>query len=176
MLQSKWRIVLLLMVWGIASKAKKASKMKDMLANVKEKEAEVLKQVDTFKKMGAAFREMAKPISGYHQGMISHYEFEYKQLNGWMTPKEAVTKCEADLACGGFTFYGSNLSSQDVVFVFFVHFIEINLGINKKTRAILSWTTYRSRKKYLLLPGVSLLERQGVSEFDFSRKYSRAPF
>ena len=40
----------------------------------------------------------------FYIGRISEGQFEYSDLNGWMTPKKAEKICESDLKCGGFTY------------------------------------------------------------------------
>ena len=42
--------------------------------------------------------------SGLFVGRVSEGQFEYSDLNGWMTPREAVQLCEEDKKCGGFTY------------------------------------------------------------------------
>ena len=63
-----------------------------------------------------------------------------KKKHGVMTSKEAVEICETDLACGGFSFYGSNENSDEKHFIFFVHYIHFTKGIETKDSM---WTTYR---------------------------------
>ena len=41
---------------------------------------------------------------GFYVGRISEGQFEYSDLNGWMTPRRAQNICENDLKCGGFTY------------------------------------------------------------------------
>ena len=60
-------------------------------------------------------------------------------------------------ACGGFTFYGSKGASEKH-FVFFVHYIYFTKkGIYSENNSM--WTSYRSKKKVLILPGKSHLRR-----------------
>ena len=42
--------------------------------------------------------------SGFFVGRISEGQFEYSDLNGWMTPRTAKDLCENDEKCGGFTY------------------------------------------------------------------------
>ena len=37
-------------------------------------------------------------------GRVSEGQFEYPELNGWMSPRTAVENCENDTKCGGFTY------------------------------------------------------------------------
>ena len=41
---------------------------------------------------------------GFSVGRISEGQFEYSDLNGWMTPKKATDICKNDSQCGGFTY------------------------------------------------------------------------
>ena len=41
---------------------------------------------------------------GFYVGRISEGQFEYSDLNGWMTPRNAKDICEKDAKCGGFTY------------------------------------------------------------------------
>ena len=60
-------------------------------------------------------------------------------------------------ACGGFTFYGSKGASEKH-FVFFVHYIYFTKkGIYSENNSM--WTSYRSKKKVLILPGKPHLRR-----------------
>ena len=42
--------------------------------------------------------------SGLYVGRIPEGQYEYPDLNGWMTTKEAIDLCENDAKCGGFTY------------------------------------------------------------------------
>ena len=42
--------------------------------------------------------------NGFFVGRISEGQFEYTDLNGWMTPRTAIQLCEEDKKCGGFTY------------------------------------------------------------------------
>ena len=46
--------------------------------------------------------ETLKP--GFSVGRISEGQFEYSELNGWMTPRRARSLCEENSQCGGFTY------------------------------------------------------------------------
>ena len=41
---------------------------------------------------------------GFSVGRISEGQFEYSELNGWMTPRRARSLCENNSQCGGFTY------------------------------------------------------------------------
>ena len=47
---------------------------------------------------------MKSAQSGLFVGRISEGQFEYTDLNGWMTPMKAIRLCEEDKKCGGFTY------------------------------------------------------------------------
>ena len=47
--------------------------------------------------------------ANFYAGRIKPGKFEYPLLNGWMLTEEAKSKCENDLACGGFTFKGRQI-------------------------------------------------------------------
>jgi hypothetical protein len=49
--------------------------------------------------------------------------FEYPNLNGYYSPKQAVKLCEEDLSCGGFTYKGTPKSPQNSLEVFFFHYV-----------------------------------------------------
>ena len=42
--------------------------------------------------------------SGFSVGRISEGQFEFSELNGWMTPRRARLLCENNSQCGGFTY------------------------------------------------------------------------
>ena len=49
--------------------------------------------------------------SGFSVGRISEGQFEYSELNGWMTPRRARSLCENNSECGGFTYKVKQLST-----------------------------------------------------------------
>ena len=53
--------------------------------------------------------------SGFSVGRISEGQFEYSQLNGWMTPRRARSLCENNSQCGGFTYKVKQLSASNIV-------------------------------------------------------------
>ena len=62
-------------------------------------------------------------IGRFYAGRIKPNRFEYPKHNGWMLPREAKVKCEADISCGGFTFKGSYRTENLPVEVYFFHFV-----------------------------------------------------
>ena len=58
--------------------------------------------------------------SGFFVGRISEGQFEYTDLNGWMTPRKAIEICEGDDKCGGFTYKVNDpcFSFQFILFQF----------------------------------------------------------
>ena len=88
---------------------------------------------------------------GWHHGSINYKKFEYKGQLAFMSSEEAVTKCETDHACGGFTFYGVDVPNRKH-YIFFDHFIPFG-SIMKKGKSSVLWNTYRSAKKVIRLSG-----------------------
>lgn len=56
-------------------------------------------------------------------GRVPPGQFEYSELNGEYSPKEAARVCEANLACGGFTFKGPPNSPKKEFEMFFFHYV-----------------------------------------------------
>ena len=127
--------------------AKKSSKLKDMLAQEDQKPPKGIAK-EPEKEDG----NCKKCSSGFHKGFIDSMRFEYRDQHGWMTSKEAELKCENDLACGGFTFYGVDVPSRKH-FVYFVHFIPFEDMREPLYESELLWTFYRTHKKIIVLPG-----------------------
>ena len=69
---------------------------------------------------------ISEVLSKFHAGRIRPGKFEYPKLNGWMLVDKAVNLCEADLACGGFTFKGSYYTRDELMEIYFFHIIKIN--------------------------------------------------
>ena len=66
---------------------------------------------------------------GFSASRIKPGKFEYPELNGWMLVDEAKTKCENDIACGGFTFKGSFKTKHVPMEVYFFHVVpSTNIG------------------------------------------------
>ena len=104
--------------------------------------------------------------SGFHKGIINPIWFEYVGKHGIMTADEAVSICEKDLACGGFTFYGHYLPDRKY-FVYFVHYIPFISGEGIDSIILLKrndwlWTTYRSKKKVIILSGKPYLSQTKI--------------
>lgn len=131
--------------------AKKSSKMKDLLKEEGQKPVSENPKVTTT--LEKPQKECYKCSSGFHTGSKIHpMNFEYKGQHGWMTSKEAADKCETDMACGGFAFYGVDVPNR-LHFIFFVHYIPF-YGIKKPLfETDLLWTFYRTHKKIIVLPG-----------------------
>ena len=53
-----------------------------------------------------SFCEIRNVDSAFHTGRTDHSVNEMNRLNGRMTPREAVMKCELDDECAGFTYHG----------------------------------------------------------------------
>lgn len=142
---------------------KKKSKMNDMLKSSVEKEKALEEEKQEELKRQHQL-DTAMPEGGFYPGKVHFGQFEYAKLNGWMTPMKAIDICEANLACGGFTFRGPNISNL-LVYVHFVHFIYPD-GIDIVNSEGLKWSTYRATKKYIVLPGKPLLKRDVVPVHD----------
>ena len=65
-------------------------------------------------------------LAKFQTGRLKPGQFEYPKLNGWMVVNEAVDRCEADLACGGFTFKGSYKTKNVKMDVYFFHIVKRN--------------------------------------------------
>jgi len=151
--------------------AKKSKKLKEMLKTAENTIAiqdELLKNRRESMKSKKVVKneECQLCLPGFHTGRIHSSAFEYKKKHGIMTSEKAVEICETDLACGGFTFYGSNENPDKKHYMFFVHYIPVTQGIEtedltwpRDQRGFLTWNTYRSKKKVLVLSGKSHLRK-----------------
>ena len=84
----------------------------------------------------------------FHYGRVKPGSFEYPKLNGWMSVKQAVYKCENDLACGGFTFKGSFRTKQNPMEMYFFHVVKLPDELRLKTLQTLD--QFLSKCRYLL--------------------------
>ena len=125
--------------------AKQKNKLKDMLSEAAEKTNEKIRK-NVKNKPKEDFESY-----GWHHGSINYKKFEYKGQLSFMSSEEAVTKCETDHACGGFTFYGVDVPNRKH-YIFFVHFIPFG-SIMKRGKSSVLWNTYRSMKKVIRLSG-----------------------
>ena len=75
-------------------------------------------------------------------GRIPPGSFEYSELNGFYSPKKAVTICEGDPACGGFTFKGTPNLSKRKYEIFFFHFVASDVFDDKSKVQYYYWTSY----------------------------------
>ena len=81
-------------------------------------------------------------------GRIPPGSFEYPKLNGFYTPKTAVHVCEADPACGGFTFKGTPSIPKQVFEVYFFHFVPKELFEEEsKHDQYFHWTSYQVQSR-----------------------------
>ena len=83
----------------------------------------------------------------FYAGRIKPGKFEYPKMNGWMLVEEAKTKCENDLACGGFTFKGSYKTLNRLMEIYFFHIIPSNKDDN-----YFYWSTYKVNRNFVKLP------------------------
>ena len=97
---------------------------------------------------------VCKPASSeFYAGRTKPGKFEYSELNGRMLVEEAKTKCENDLACGGFTFKGAYKTANYVMEMYFFHVIS---DVHKDFNKYLYWSTYSVNRKYVKLSKVVL--------------------
>ena len=76
-------------------------------------------------------------------GRIPPGSFEYPVLNGYYSPKEAAKVCEADTACGGFTFKGVVNSPKNEFEVYFFHYVPKELFDKSQCgNQSFHWTSY----------------------------------
>ena len=68
--------------------------------------------------------------------------FEYSGINGFYSPKQAQSICEADLQCGGFTFKGSKKIKYTIPEVYFFHFINESSSYLTTDIQYPHWTSY----------------------------------
>ena len=81
-------------------------------------------------------------------GRIPPGSFEYPVLNGYYSPKEAAKVCEADTACGGFTFKGVVNSPKNEFEVYFFHYIPKEIfDINNGQAQFFHWTSYIAKTR-----------------------------
>lgn len=86
--------------------------------------------------------------SGFFVGRISEGQFEYTDLNGWMTPRKAIDLCENDEKCGGFTYKGANLIDRE----YDIYFFHILINVETDTDSW-KWIFYKPSKTYARFPG-----------------------
>ena len=96
----------------------------------------------------------------FYAGRIKPGKFEYPRLNGWMIVEEAMTICENDLACGGFTFKGSYKTLNHAMEMYFFHVIPNNTDLK-----YFYWSTYKVNRKFVKLTNVIM-----NSELMYSQK------
>ena len=69
--------------------------------------------------------------------------FEYPELNGYFSPKEAIKICESDTSCGGFTFKGVTNSPKKEFDTYFFHFVPKELFEKEFSQnQSFHWTSY----------------------------------
>ena len=142
-----YSINLFIYIQVILISAKQKNRLKDMLREVAEETNEISR--NRYPKLDSNAEDFES--YGWHHGSINPKNYEYKGQLSFMTSEEAVTKCETDDACGGFTFYGVDVPNRKH-YIFFVHFIPFG-NINKRSKSSALWNTYRSMKKVICLSG-----------------------
>ena len=88
----------------------------------------------------------------FYAGRIKPGKFEYPELNGWMLVEEAKTKCENDLACGGFTFKGSYKTLNHLMEIYFFHIIIPG----NKVDNYFYWSTYKANRNFVKLSNMTV--------------------
>ena len=96
----------------------------------------------------------------FSAGRIKPGRFEYPKLNGWMSIDEAKIVCEADSACGGFTFKGPFADGSLHVDAYFFHFVPSNTFNDSR---YFYWSTYEPNRKLIILPGKKMKEFRKLS-------------
>ena len=69
-------------------------------------------------------------------------KFEYSELNGFYSPKEARQICEKDFQCGGFTFKGTKRMKYIIPEVYFFHYINEESDYITSNIIYPHWMTY----------------------------------
>ena len=100
----------------------------------------------------------------FYAGRIKPGKFEYPELNGWMLVEEAKTKCENDLACGGFTFKGSYKTLNRLMEIYFFHIIP-----DDKVDNYFYWSTYKANRNFVKLSNMTISIKYGK---DYSQHHS----
>ena len=85
-------------------------------------------------------------IAKFNAGRVKPGKFEYSAMNGWMHVNDAVTICESDLACGGFTFKGSYMTKDSEMEIYFFHIIKNDQALNTISQSLY---VFLSEFKYL---------------------------
>ena len=98
--------------------------------------------------------------SEFYAGRIKPGKFEYPKLNGWMFVEDAKTKCENDLACGGFTFKGSYKTLMLPMEMYFFHIVPEKTG----TIDYFYWSTYEVDRKFVKLSKVGMMKEMKHSK------------
>eukprot|EP00092_Neocalanus_flemingeri_P032574 GFUD01035430.1.p1 GENE.GFUD01035430.1~~GFUD01035430.1.p1 ORF type:complete len:611 (-),score=162.78 GFUD01035430.1:61-1893(-) len=100
---------------------------------------------------------------GFYVGRISEGQFEYSDLNGWMTPRKAKELCEKDAKCGGFTYKGSKILDRDYEIYFFHIVINVEKDLNS-----FKWIYYQANKSFTIFQGIFENENEdGVKSRQF---------
>ena len=97
-------------------------------------------------------------------GRIPPGRFEYCELNGFFSPKNAVRICEADPSCGGFTFKGTPKIPKQVFEVYFFHYVPKDLfEKSSKIDQYYHWTSYRVQtRKYSKLKNYKIKYQEKI--------------
>ena len=92
----------------------------------------------------------------WYVGRVPPLHFEYPDINGYFTPKNAIHICENDLQCGGFTFKGSK-EHEDEREIYFFHFVRDDEQSLREYMEYPHWTTFiAGSRNYVMIPGHNL--------------------
>ena len=95
--------------------------------------------------------------------------FEYSGINGFYSPKQAQSICEADLQCGGFTFKGSKKIKYTIPEVYFFHFINESSSYLTNDIKYPHWTSYIIGSRDHIVVSGSYPQPKGINCHRLSR-------
>ncbi len=120
----------------------KSSKLKDKLAKAEKQPAKTRNDREEVNYS----RRWENFQPGFQSGHVSIFTHVYK--TEFLRPEEAVSICEADPSCAGFTFLGIGVPGKSYE-IKFLHHLGYRNHRFKKTH----WTTYKAKKNYVILNG-----------------------
>ena len=108
-----------------------------------------------------------KKETGFFTGryVVGHY-LEYPELNGFFSPKSAVTICEGDFDCTGFTYQGAKNVGQSFYIYFFRYVAPPSISLSSVTNEEKVWTSYRVKRSFVTLPMKKGIKESIPSEND----------
>ena len=98
----------------------------------------------SFGTVGTKFNTLNSNSIQFHWfvGRVPPSMFEYPNLNGFYSPKDAKSLCERDLQCGGFTYKGARNEASFVPEIYFFHYINESANYLTTEVKYSHWTTY----------------------------------